>query len=78
MVKNYNVEIPIAGSLHFEDVSAENKEAAISKCFAMLSEAINNDLDPFEEFEGDWEMMEHITQGNVCYAPCAHVTAQES
>ena len=78
MDKFFNIEFPFAGVLKFSDVSAENREAAISKCFAMVTEAINDDKDPIQEFDGEWEMYEKLSQGNVVYAPLSQVSVSES
>lgn len=55
----WTVTVPIAGSATLE-VEAETEEAAIQEA---LNEVTIKDFD-------EWEALEYITRGNVCYAPC--------
>ena len=77
MLKTFNIKFPIAGVLYFDNVTAENKAAAISKCYGLVTEATNQDLDPIQEFNGEWDMYEHIAQGSIVYAPLSHVSVEE-
>ena len=56
-VKDYIVSIPIAGKITFL-VEAESEEEAVKKAW---------DADP-DLGDAEWEMMEHICEGNVLYA----------
>ena len=59
MSKNeFMVELPIAGKATIF-VEAESEEEAKDIAYANLT------IDHIEE----WEPMDHITEGNVCYAP---------
>jgi hypothetical protein len=57
----YSVLIPIAGSIEVE-VEADDEESAVQA--ALATEFTEEDLQSLT-----WESMEHICQGNVCYAP---------
>lgn len=67
-MKKYNVTIPIAGSYTVE-VEAEDEEGAIDEALERQGDA---DLDI------EWEAMQEICRGNVCYAPVWEASAEES
>lgn len=57
-LKSYTVTIPIAGHA-FVDVEAANEEEAKAKAFDTVT----------REHIQDWEALEEINSGNVCYCP---------
>lgn len=61
----YGVTVPVAGHAWLE-VVAESEDAAIQNALEVVT------LDDFIE----WEALEHITEGNVCYAPTWDACAQ--
>jgi hypothetical protein len=66
-VKRYGVCIPITGFVYVE-VEAGSKREAIDKAFEQdLSEA---------EIE-EWNLHEHVTEGNVCHATLNSARAEE-
>lgn len=63
----YYVRLPAAGFVECE-VEAANEEEAIEKA---LTEG------EFAEGIQEWEVMENINRGNVCYAPFWDAEAEE-
>ncbi len=66
----WNVEIPIAGSVNIT-VSASTKKEAIATAWAL----INAGKVDTEHADIEWDFLEDVVQGNVCYAPCVSQTA---
>lgn len=65
MSKTWEVTLPIAGTAYIT-VEADSEEQAIEKA---LGEAELAHLH-------DWEALEKIVQGNVCYAPTWEASAE--
>lgn len=57
MTKTYEITVPISGLAHVV-VEAESAEEAMAAALDAVT------LDSIEE----WEPLEHVNQGNVCYA----------
>lgn len=68
MMKDFYVQLPMAGIISF-DVEAETEEEAIEK-------ALCSDKLKIENID-EWDVFEHICEGNVCYAPLLDVIAYE-
>jgi len=66
----YSVEIPIAGSMTIE-VEADSEESAIEAGWARFHE------EGPDAFDVSWEALSHVTNGNVCSAPCNEHSASE-
>lgn len=66
-MKKYNVLVPIAGYVQIE-VEAENEKEAIDKAFEQGCSA--KDISEFD-------MLEHIAEGNVLHAPMNNVEVEE-
>lgn len=64
------VSIPLAGAIHIEVEAASAKEAK-----AAAWDAFNEKSESAGELE--WELMDHITTGNVCYAPFNDIEASK-
>ncbi len=72
MMKDFTVEIPIAGSMKIR-VQASSKEEAIELAWEKIDEYTPEN----EDFEFDWEYFEVIADGNVLGPSCNRVTARE-
>lgn len=68
--KQYIVTIPIAGSISFE-VEAEDEAGAKEAAWDLFG-----DEGP-EAGQLEWELLDHIVEGNVLHAPCNDVTVEE-
>lgn len=72
---SYWVEVPFAGKLSFE-IEADDEEAAIE---AAMNIPVTSDFqgtkeNPLADYE--WETLESIVSGNVCYAPLREASAE--
>ncbi len=65
-MREYLVSIPIAGSITYT-VEADSEEEAIDQ--AWNTDTCDGVL--------EWEALNHVVDGNVCYAPCNEVTVEE-
>lgn len=76
MMKTYNVTIPVSMTLTFT-VEAESEEQAVDKAFeaGVCLKASGEECSP--EI-AEWEMHEHITQGNVFYGVQNSIEIEES
>ena len=74
-MKVYQVTIPIAGSIYV-DVEAEDEEEAKEKALNR-SWSISLTSDDNSVSLGELEPLEHICQGNVCFAPVWDIEAEE-
>lgn len=62
-LEKYVVSIPLAGAMHIE-VEASSKEDAKKRAWALYDAKGAEASDDVE-----WELMDHITEGNCCNAP---------
>jgi hypothetical protein len=69
-MKKYTVVIPIAGAISIE-VEAEDKTRAINAAWAKI------DAEAADAGEVEWEFLNRIAEGNVCYAPVMHTHVEE-
>ena len=67
-LKMYYVQLPVVGIIGFE-IEAESEEDAIEK-------ALNSDQITSDNFE-EWDVVESVCKGNVCYAPLFDAEAEE-
>lgn len=72
--KTYYVQVPIAGSLIFT-VESEDEAAALDAVWNM-DWSLNIETKESVEL-GEFELMEHVTRGNVCHAPLNSVDIEE-
>lgn len=65
-MREFQVTVPIAGVAYIT-VEAETEEEAIDEALGTVG----------REHIEDWQALRHITQGNVCYAPVWHASAED-
>jgi len=77
-MSKFYVTMPFAGYVTIT-VEAENKAEAIEAAYGVECEVNPRDDQPegiSDVYVEEWSFLEHITQGNVCYAPCNSASAQ--
>lgn len=66
----YLVTLPIAGSITVA-IEANSKEEALKK-------VQQQSFSQKEAFEFQWDVFEHICEGNVCHAPLNNIVIEEN
>lgn len=66
----WNVQIPIAGSINIT-VPANTEEEALAAAWEMIHAGKATE----ENSDIEWEFLEEVVKGNCCYAPCTAQTA---